>query len=123
MFRNLGYNAYFAKASNAVAAGTTNINCSSYDLVGSFGGPYDSALVIVNLNALSATQNTTVKWQGAADNATWNDLAGTHQGPPNDNQSNTLLISDIFRPQYRYVRPVVTRGTANAAIDAVELLP
>lgn len=26
---------------------------------------------------------------------------------------------DVFRPGKRYVRPVVTRGTANAVIDSV----
>ena len=121
-FRNLGFAAYFAKASNAVAAGTTNVNCSSYDLVGTFGGPYDCICAICNLNALTASQNTQLKLQGSTDNSTWNDIANSHQGPPLDNQSNTLLIVDAFRPQYRYIRPVVTRGTANAAIDCVDVI-
>ena len=28
-------------------------------------------------------------------------------------------MTDLFRPQKRYVRAVVTRGTANAVIDGV----
>ena len=119
---NLGYNAYYANASNTVAAGVTNVNCASYDLVGSFGGPFDNFQAIATLGALSASQNTILKLQGCNDNATWVDLVNTHQGPPLDTASGQLLIVDVFRPQVRYIRPVVMRGTANAVIASVTII-
>lgn len=104
---------------NAVANGTSNVNCTSYDLVGTFGGQYDSVMAIAAVNSLTSTQNTTLKLQGCNDNSTWVDVASSHQGPPQDNAGTPLLITDAFRPQCRYIRPVVTRATANAALDGV----
>jgi hypothetical protein len=119
---NLGYGAYFARVSNAVANGTTNVNCTSYDMVGTFGGVYTNVMAIAAINSLTATQQTILKLQGSNDNATWVDLANTHQGPPQDNAGAPLLVTDAFRPQCRYVRAVVERGTANAALDGVFLV-
>ncbi len=119
MFRNLGSAAYFARVSNAVANGSTNINCTAIDLLGTFGGLYDSIMAIAAINALTASQATILKLQGSNDNTTFTDLALTHQGPPQDNAAACLLITDAFRPQCRYVRPVVQRATANAVLDGV----
>jgi hypothetical protein len=118
--RNLGFSALFARGSNAVAAGTTAINGASFDILQA-GGLFDSFLAIAALGTLSATQVTTLKIQGSVDGSTnWTDLANTHQGPPADADSNKLLIVDIFRPQgFRYLRGVVTRGTANAVLDSL----
>jgi hypothetical protein len=118
-FRNLGFSAYFYRAVNATAAGTTAINGTSIDLLGAFGGPFDCCCYIAACGALTASQNTVLKVQSAPDNSTWNDVQGSHQGPPNDTQGNGLLIVDGYRWGQRYIRPVVARGTANAVIDAV----
>ena len=122
-FRNLGYSAYFYRAMNAQTAGTTTVNGSSIDMLASFGGAFDCVCFICALNTLIATQQTILKVQGSLDNSTWTgtggDIGGSHQGPPQDADSNKLLIVDGYRYQFRYLRPVVVRGTANAAIDAV----
>ncbi len=121
--RELGYGAYFLRSSNAVVAGTTEIDGASVDMLGASGGPFESAIAIVCMGTLTSTQVTTLKWQGSTDNSTFTDLAGTHQGPANDTDSNKMLISEIYRPTgYRYVRPVVTRGTANAVIDSIVVI-
>jgi hypothetical protein len=120
--RNLGYGAYFARVSNAVANGTTNVNCTSFDMVGTFGGVFTNVMAIAAINSLTATQQTILKLQGSNDNATWVDLTGTHQGPPLDNAGAPLLITDAFRPQCRFVRPVVERSVADAALDGVFLV-
>jgi hypothetical protein len=122
MFRNLGSAASFARVSNAVANGSTNINCTAVDLLGTFGGPFDSTMAIAAINALTASQATVLKLQGSNDNTTFTDLANTHQGPPQDNAGAPLLITDAFRPQCRYVRAVVQRATANAVIDGVFMI-
>jgi hypothetical protein len=46
------------------------------------------------------------------------DLTGTAVSMA-DSDDNKLLVLDIHRPAERYVRSVVTRGTADATIDGV----
>ena len=46
------------------------------------------------------------------------DLAGSAVSIA-DSDDNKLLVLDIHRPAERYVRAVVTRGTADATIDGV----
>ena len=101
---------------NAVAAGTTDQNSTEVDMQG-----WDGVLFIATFGALTATQVTQIKAQqdvvtgmaGAAD------LAGTLVGPLADGDGNKCLALDIYRPQERFVRCVVDRGTANAVIDGV----
>ena len=116
MRRNLGYTAVTTVPIAATAAGTTTVNgASQYIGTGQFSG----VRYVCVLGALTATQQTVLKIQGSNDNATWTDLAGTHAGPPADADSGYTLITDAFRAGYAYVRPVVVRGTANAAIQCV----
>lgn len=103
---------------NATAAGTTTVNGSSVDMLG-----FESVAFVVGLGTLTATQGTSIKLQGSADNSTWVDLAGTNPyGSGNhapDGDSNKVVIAEAHRvlSPYRYVRGVVVRGTANAVID------
>lgn len=101
---------------NAVAAGTSVQNSSVVDMSG-----WDGVLFIAALGTLTATQVTGLKGQqGQASNLSdAADLAGTAVGPLADGDSNKCLALDIYRPLERYVRCVVTRGTANAVIDGV----
>jgi len=101
---------------NAVAAGTTPQNGSIIDMAG-----FEGVRFIAAFGALTATQVTSLKvQQGAAANLSdAADLAGSKAGPLGDGDGNGLLITEIFRPQERYVRCVVSRGTANAVIDGV----
>lgn len=64
-------------------------------------------------------QVTSLKLQGSTDNVNWSDLAGTNAGPLADSDGNKMLVSEIYRPTFRYIRPVIVRGTANAVIDSV----
>lgn len=103
------------RVSNAVAGGTTAINSDAVDTQ-SFLGVRFAAL----LGALTATQVTGAKLQYSADGATgWADVAGSAVGPMADGDSNKMLVIELYRPQARYVRMVVTRATANAALDAI----
>ena len=106
------------------AAGTSSpLNGTSLDMQG-----FDGVMFVGIVGTLTATQATTLKAQSAPDNATWSDLAGTHYNFA-DSQSGDAAILDIFEPlgttagtapagaqPDRYVRPVITRGTANAEI-------
>lgn len=101
---------------NAVAAGTTSQNGSTLDMSG-----WDGVLFVAQLGTLTATQVTGLKaQQGNASNMSdAADLINTAVGPLADGDSNKCLALDIYRPLERYVRCVVTRGTANAVIDGV----
>ena len=98
----------------ATAAGTTAINGNSYDMQ-----DFEGIVFVCSMGTLTATQVTSLKAQGSSDNSTWADIAGAVTANAADADSNKLLVLDVYRPQQRYVRCVVNRGTANAVIDSV----
>jgi hypothetical protein len=117
MQRNLTYGCKRTRVSNAVVAGTTEIDCTSVDML---SGGFTAVDFVVLLGALTAGQVTKLKAQGNNDNGgTWNDLAGTLTAAAADADSNKTLILSLYRPQYRYIRAVVVRGTQNAVVDGV----
>lgn len=101
---------------NATAAGTSDINGSTLDMAG-----YDSVRFIALLGTLTATQVTLLKaQQGDASNLSdAADITGATTTAAGDSDGNKMLILDVVRPQKRYVRCVVDRGTANAVVDGV----
>jgi hypothetical protein len=110
---------------NATVAGVTVLTGpNSFDMQG-----YDGVVFIAALGTLSATQVTFLGAQGSADGTTWgavgtaaaptNLIAGAQTAAMADTDSNKLLVLDVFRPQQRYVRVVLYRGTANAVVDSV----
>lgn len=100
----------------ATGAGIGNVNGTSV-YIGA--GQFSAVRYTCVLGGLSATQVTSLKAQGSNDNTTWVDLAGTNTGPAADADTGKTLILDLFRTGYAYVRPVVVRATAAAAIQAV----
>jgi hypothetical protein len=82
---------------------------------------YQGVAFVVSYGALTATQVTNAKAQGglASNGSDAADLAGSHTTALLDTQSATLQVIDIYRPAYRYITPVVNRGTANAEILGV----
>jgi hypothetical protein len=114
--RNLAELLAAARPVNATAAGTTAINGTHVDMQG-----FDGVVFVCLMGTLTATQVTALKAQGGAlaNDSDMADLVGAATPAAADADSNKLLILDVYRPQQRYVRPVVTRGTANAVIDGV----
>ena len=115
--QNLGKVIKVVRATNAVVAGAADANptVANIDMQG-----YDGVLFIVAIGTLLATQVTSLKAQDSSDGSTgWADLAGTKAGPMADADSNKTLVLDVYRPVKRYIRPVVSRATANAVIDGV----
>lgn len=98
----------------ATAAGTTAVNGAIIDMLG-----YEGVIWVVRFGALTATQVTTLKAQhdDAAGGGTMADLVGTLSTALADTDSGKALALDVFRPNKRYVRCVVGRGTANAVIE------
>lgn len=98
---------------NAQAAGTSNVNSSSLDMAN-----FTNVVFIASIGTITATAVTGIKAQESDDNSTWADLANTAVAVA-DTQSNKMALLEVIRPIKRYIRLVVTRGTANAVIDGV----
>lgn len=101
---------------NAVAAGVTNQTGTHIDMQG-----FDGVMFVADIGALTATQVTSLKAQGgnASNDSDQADISGAATAAMADGDSNKVLVLDVFRPQQRFVRPVVLRGTANAVINCV----
>jgi hypothetical protein len=110
-------NSKTTRVSNAVAAGTSAVNCTILDMQG-----FEGVLGICSLNTLVATQVTSLKAQAGnqANGSDMADLAGAITSNAADADSNKLLMLEVIKPTgFRYLRFVVNRGTANATIDSV----
>lgn len=112
---NLSKNVKLTRVSNAVAAGTTEVDSSVIDMQG-----FEGVAFTVAFGAIVAGAATTVKLQhgDAANLSDAADLAGTGITVA-DTDDNTLVIAEIFQPTKRYVRCVVTRATQNSTVDAI----
>lgn len=98
------------------AAGATNINSDVIDTAG-----YDGVRFKAAFGAIVSGAATSIKvQQGAASNLSdAADLAGTSITVA-DTDDNKLVISDIIRPQERYLRVATLRATQNATVDYME---
>ena len=117
----LSNNVNVIRDANAAAAGITAVNGSVIDM-GADGG-WDDITGIALLNALTATQATSLKCQQGtlANGSDMADIAGAATANAADADSNKLLVLDVHKSliTMRYVRFVLNRGTANAALDGI----
>lgn len=102
----------------AGVAGITDINGTVLDMSG-----FDEVLMKVTFGAITATAVTSIKAQqgqqsGGGDMA---DLAGTSIAVA-DSDDDKIKVIRLIRPQERYVRVVVDRGTANAVVASAEYI-
>ena len=111
MSYNLLSQSVIAASVTAQAAGTTAVAGTAIDLQAT---PADNVRFVVQLGTLTATQVTSLSIQSSPDNSTWTTIATTANCA--DADSNKLLIAEWVRPNTRYVRPYINRGTANAVI-------
>ena len=111
---NLSKAVKVAHVLNGVAAGTTEQTGSVIDMQG-----FEGVQFVALFGALTATQVTSLKVQqgSLADGSDMADLEGSLHTALADADGNKCLVTDLYRPQKRYVRCVVKRGTANAVID------
>jgi hypothetical protein len=102
--------------STGIVAGTTSTNCTTVDTLG-----YSGYRVVALLGALTATQVTSLKVQefDTDTSGSYADVTGAATGAAADGDAGKLLILEVYKPQKRWIRPVVVRGTANAVITAV----
>lgn len=104
---------------NAAAAGTTNVVGTIIDMQGVNNTPCDAIRYIASLGALTSTQVTKLLVEGSNNS----DLSSATTIDPGtaalDADGNKVLITDIIRPAYRYIRCTVVRGTANAVLNVL----
>ena len=110
---NLSRAAKVTRVSNAVAAGTTDINSSSVDMAN-----FDSVQFVVAFGTITATAVTSCKLQTSSDDSSFNDLTGTAITVADDDD-NQVVVLDLGKPLERYIRCTVDRGTANAVVDGI----
>ena len=103
-----------AVAASARAAGQTAINGAALDMQG-----YEGAVAIIEMGTIAATAVTSIKWQQSdtTTSADFSDLEGTGIDVADDDDDK-IFVSELYRPTKRYVRIVVARATANAAVRA-----
>lgn len=104
------------RVSDAVAAGTTDVNSTGVDMSG-----FSAVAFLVALGTLTATAVTSIKLQQSDDDGSadaYSDLEGSAITVADDDD-NQIFVAEVVRPGKKYVRCVVDRGTANAVIDSI----
>lgn len=112
---NLLTAAVFSLPSTDVAAGQAETDGNTVDMAG-----FDEVTFVAALQDISSTGTAVLKVQESATNngSDWADISGATTGTQTD-KSDKLLIVSVYRPQMRYVRPVLTTAVANGAINAI----
>ena len=115
---NLTRNAKWTRVSNAVGAGTTEIDSAVINM-----SDFEGVAFSVAFGTITSGAATTVKLQqGTLANAgDMADILGSHITVL-DTEDNTLVLTDLYQPDPAlgaYVRCVVTRATQNAVVDGI----
>ena len=109
-------NVKVTRVSNAVAAGTTDVECTGVNMAGFHSVTFMAAFGTITANAV-----TSVKAQGSSDDGstdTYSDLEGTSITVADDDDNQVVLL-EVVQPTKQYIRLVVDRGTQNAVVDGV----
>ena len=103
-----------AVAASARAAGQTGINGAMVDMQG-----YEGVVAVVEMGTIAATAVTSIKWQQSdtTSSGDFTDLEGTGLAIADD-AGDEIFVSELYKLTKRYVRIVVARATANAALRA-----
>lgn len=107
----------FTRVSAAAAAGQTDVASSILDMAG-----FDGVLFVALLGDVTDTSVLTLTAQQNTANSTSGMAAltgtATFTAGASDADSKAMIL-DVIRPVERYVRAVLSRGTANAAVDGI----
>ena len=98
---------------NAVAAGTSDQNSSSVDML-----DYEGVRFTILFGTIVSGAATSVKAGQSANDSSFNDLLGSSQTVADDDDDKVFVV-DIWRPIDRHVRCTVLRATQNSTIDGI----
>lgn len=110
-------NIKITRVSAAAAAAQTAVNSSIIDMQG-----FDGVLFLAMTGDVSDTSVLTLKAEQNTANSTSGmaALGGAATFTAGATSAdNKVLALDVFKPTERYLRAVLTRGTANAAVDGI----
>lgn len=110
------YNEKVIRVLNAAAAATTDIEATGVDMAG-----FNAVKFYTLFGAITSSAVTSVKIQQSSDDGSsdaYSDLESSAVTVADDDD-NQVVVHDVIRPTKRYVRVVVNRGTANAAVDGI----
>ena len=114
---NLSQESKLTRHSNAIAAGQTTITPSSgIDMQG-----FENCLFMVLFGTIDVTAVTSIEIHTSSDDGVadaYTAIAGT-KVTVLDSDDNRIFWVDAIRPRERYVKCVVSRGTADATVDGI----
>ena len=112
---NITKHGKLTRVSNAVAAGTGTVNGTGVDTKG-----FGSTTFIAAFGTLTSGTVVTLKAQQSPTTTTgdYGDIAGSSQTVAADDD-NQICAVEIVGATERYLRPVITRTTANAVVDGI----
>jgi len=115
---NLLKESKLTRVNNAAAAGTTTITTDVIDMAGFDGCTFLAALGdVTDTSALELVAQHGDASDGS-DMADVETATVSHTADATD-ADNMLLAVEVMRPQKRYVRAKLVRGTANAVVDGI----
>ena len=99
-------------------AGATAINGANIDM-----SDFEGAVAVVEFGAITDDAVTSIKWQQSdtTTDADFSDLEDTGIAVAHDDDGK-YFVSELYRPTKRYVRAVIDRGTANAALRSAQYI-
>ncbi|PZU87340.1 MAG: hypothetical protein DI527_18875 [Chelatococcus sp.] len=110
-------NVKVTRVAASAVAGTTDVAGSILDMAG-----FDGVLFLALTGDVTDTSVLTLKAQQNVANQTSGmaNLAGTASFTAGATSADSkVLLLDVYKPRERYVRPVLTRATANAVVDGI----
>jgi len=115
---NLSKQAKWTRVSNAVGAGTTEIDSAVINMA-----DFEGVVFSVAFGTITSGAVTTVKLQQSlvGDGSGMSDIAGSHITVA-DTADNTIVLNDLYQIDATagpYLRCVVTRATQNAVVDSI----
>lgn len=116
VINNLLANVETIRVANSASAAQTAVESSAVDTAGVIGVRFTAALGDVTSGSVLGLK---AQFRDS-DNDSWEDVEGAlaYTAGASD-ADHKVLILDIVRPEKRYVRAVLSRGTANAVVDGI----
>ena len=97
------------------AAGVTNINSDSADVLG-----FNNICFEMAVGTIVSTAVTSAKLQWSDDNSTFTDVTGGSVTLA-DTDDNKIIFFEVHKPKKRYFRIATLRATANSTVDYLDV--
>ncbi len=96
------------------ADGTTDPDGRSVDMLG-----FDGCVFICVVGVITTTGTVNMSIAQSSDDTTYNAISGAAAQADLAADGDKLLVVDVYKPGDRYLRPTVTRATANSILGGI----